>query len=75
MVEDIERDRQLESSRIILLEARDGKLTRRTEPLRIGSQEFRFKEKSVSGLPPFKKGILYDYLIRSSNEEQIRYID
>ncbi len=75
VVEDIERDRQLESSRIILLEARDGKLTRRTEPLRIGSQEFRFKEKSVSGLPPFKKGILYDYLIISSKEEVIRYID
>lgn len=70
-----DRDHQFESSSIIFLEAKDGKLTRRTEPLRIDGQEFTLKPKSASGLPPFPKGILYDYLIESAEEKSIKYID
>ena len=70
-----EHNRKFESSSVILLEAKNGQLTRRIKPLIIGDQEFRLKKKSASEILPFKKGILYDYLIVSSNEETIRYID
>jgi hypothetical protein len=50
-------------------------LTRRTEPLIIDGKEFPLKEKTATGLPPFEKGPLYDYLIKSPDEEPINYID
>jgi hypothetical protein len=62
------------STNVILLETKDGQLTRKTEPLIIGEREFPLKEKSASRLPPFDKGSLYDYLIRASDEESIKYL-
>ena len=32
-------------------------------------------EKTATGLPPFEKGPLYDYLIKSPDEERINYVD
>ncbi len=64
-----------ETSQVILLEIKDGRLTRRTEPLIIDGKEFPLKEKTATGLPPFEKGPLYDYLIKSPDEERINYID
>ena len=66
--------RVVESSDVIFLEVKDGQLTRRTEPLIIGDKEFPLKEKTASGLPPFEKGPLYDYLIKSPDEEPINYV-
>ena len=64
----------VESSKVILLEAKDGQLTRRTEPLIIRGQKVRLKEKSASGHLSFKKEPLYDYLIKSPDEEPVKYI-
>jgi hypothetical protein len=72
---DLDDQPTVESSEVILLEIKDGRLTRRTEPLIIGGKEFPLKEKTATGLPPFEKGPLYDYLIKSPDEERINYID
>ena len=64
----------IKSSNVIFLEVEDGQLTRRTKPLIIDGQEFPLKSKSASSLPPFEKGPLYDYLIRSPEEKPINYI-
>ncbi len=70
----IDSKRRVNSSNVILLETKNGKLTRRTEPLIIDGQQFRLKGKSASRLPPFQKGYLYDYLIQDFNEEPIDYL-
>jgi hypothetical protein len=70
-----QRSVEVESSKVILLEIKDGRLTRRTEPLIIDGKEFPLKGKTATGLPPFEKGPLYDYLIKSPDEERINYID
>lgn len=66
--------RQVDSSNVIFLETKSGQLTRRTEPLVIDGQQFRLKEKLVSGLPEFPKGLLYNYLIKESDEEPSDYL-
>jgi hypothetical protein len=63
----------VKSSTVIFLEPRDGKLTRRTEPLTIDGQGFPLKQVASSRDRPLQKGHLYPYLIRSSNEEPVRY--
>ncbi len=64
----------VKSSNVIFLEAHDGRLTRRTEPLIIDGQEFPLKQVASSRDQPLKKGHLYPYLIRSSNEQPVRYL-
>lgn len=64
----------VDSANVILIETKNGKLTRRTEPLIIDGQEFPLKPQSASELPPFEKGHLYDYLIRSPEEDPVDYI-
>lgn len=66
-----DKQRNVESSKVILLEIKDGRLTRRTEPLIIDGKEFPLKEKIATGLPSFEKGPLYDYLIKSPDEKPI----
>ena len=73
VVERPDRNRKFESSSVIFLEAKNGQLTRRDEPLIINGQGFPLKPKSASELPPFEKGHLYDYLIRSSSEDLVNY--
>ena len=48
-----DKQRNVESSKVILLEIKDGRLTRRTEPLIIDGKEFPLKEKIATGLPSF----------------------
>jgi len=69
-----ERGEKVESSNVILLEERDGELTRRTEPLRIAGREFPLKQPSSSGPADFEKGHMYSYLIRSHDEEPASYL-
>jgi hypothetical protein len=71
---DLDDQPTVESSEVILLEIKDGRLTRRTDPLIINGKEFPLKQKTATGLPPFEKGPLYDYLIKSPDEEPIDYI-
>jgi len=73
-VEPSDRERTLDLSNIILLEVNNGQLTRRTEPLTIDRQILPLKKMPASGPLPFEKGILYEYLIRMSNEERINYL-
>ncbi len=64
----------IQSSSVILLEVNNGHLTRRTETLEIAEQKFRFKEISALKLPVFKKGSLYNYLIKDDDENPINYV-
>lgn len=64
---------EIQSSKIIVLEAKNKQLIRRTEPLMVHGQEFSLKEQTASGLLPFKKGSLYNYLIKSPEEERVDY--
>jgi hypothetical protein len=66
---------KVESSNAIFLEIKNGKLTRKTDPLIIDGQVLPLKKESDSELPPLKKGSLYDYLIISSDEEPINYLN
>jgi hypothetical protein len=63
----------VESSNVIFLETANGKLTRRTDPLIIGGQEFPLK-KNIGSEQPIDKGHLYTYLIKSPNEQRIHYL-
>ena len=65
----------IESSNVILLEEKNGKLVRRVNPLIISNQEFSLKETSTSELPRFQKGPIYNYLIKSSDEDPINYLE
>jgi hypothetical protein len=64
----------VQSSNVILLETNSGRLTRRTDSLIIGGQEIPLKKNGTSENKPFKKGHLYHYLIRSSDEGPARYL-
>jgi hypothetical protein len=63
-----------ESKNIILLEARNKRLTRRSKPLVIDNKTFSLKEKTVMNVPSFEKGYLYKYIIRSLDEKPIQYL-
>ena len=66
---------KVESSNVIFLEANNGRLARRTEPLVIDGREFPLKEISTSKLPLLEKGHLYNnYLNRSPDEESVNYL-
>ncbi len=66
--------RSVKSSNVIFLETSNGKLTRRTEPLVLGGKVFKLKEQSTTGLPPFAKKSIFNYLIRQPNEPPISYL-
>ncbi|MFH0985334.1 MAG: hypothetical protein V1882_07335 [Candidatus Omnitrophota bacterium] len=67
-------DGMIHSTSAILLGSRNGRLTRRTEPLIINGHEFRLKEKPVMTSPPFPKGPLYRYLIKDLGEKPVDYL-
>jgi hypothetical protein len=69
-----EIQREVESANVILLETKNGRLTRRIEPLVIGSRKFSLKEQNVSGLPPFERKYLYDRLIQAPTEKPVDYL-
>ncbi len=73
IVEGVPR-RSVNSSNVIFLETSHGKLTRRTEPLVLGGKIFKLKEQSATGLPPFAKKSIYNYLVRQPNEPPISYL-
>ena len=52
----------VDSSKVILLEMKDGKLIRRNRPLIISEQEFKLKQSSTRKIPPLKKTRVYDFL-------------
>jgi hypothetical protein len=56
------------SERVILIEAGEGGLIRRTAPLVIAGVEFPLKGQTEAVLPTMEKGNLYDYLIRANAE-------
>ena len=64
-----------ESSDLILLEAKNGQLTRKAEPLIINGKEFPLKKKPATNPPLIKNTPIYDYLIKSPDEEPINYIN
>jgi hypothetical protein len=70
-----EGTRKFKSSDLILLEANNGKLTRRIEPLVIDGREFPLKIKPATSLPLLENAPMYDYLIQSPDEEPIDYIE
>ncbi|PSB59214.1 hypothetical protein [Chamaesiphon polymorphus] len=74
VISDDEINRELESTKVIFLETKSGKLTRRTEPLTIGDRQFELKQQTRSGLQPFDKKYLYNYLIQSPDERPIDYL-
>jgi hypothetical protein len=73
-ITEAETKREVESTNVILLETKNGRLTRRTAPLEIGGKQFKLKEQTRSGLPPFEKKYLYNYLIQSPGEKPIDYL-
>ena len=66
--------RTFASSELILVEAKNGQLTRRTDPLVIDGKEFPLKKKPATNPPLLKNAPIYDYLIKSPDEEPIDYI-
>jgi hypothetical protein len=69
-----ESPRLIDSHNIILLQEENGKLFRRTAPLKIGNQMFDFKPVSQSTLH-FEKGPLYSSLIKQDDELPINYFN
>jgi hypothetical protein len=67
--------RTFASSQLILLEANNGKLTRRIDPLVIDGRELPLKMKPATSLPLLENAPIYDYLIQSPDEEPIDYIN
>ncbi|WP_339383308.1 hypothetical protein [Oculatella sp. LEGE 06141] len=66
---------EVESSNLIVIEARNGQLSRRTEPLPGDGRTFPLKPPDLTIEPPsFEEGILYPYLIRAQGEQPIQYI-
>jgi hypothetical protein len=74
VISDDEMNREIESNSVIFLETKSGKLTRRTEALTIGDRQFKLKTQTRTGLPPFDKKYLYNYLIQSPNDRSIDYL-
>ena len=68
------KDLIVDSSNVILLDTNNGRMTRRTEPLSIGSQDFILKDILTSEPSLFEKGSLYDYLINPPDSEPISYL-
>ena len=68
-----EPPRLIDSHDVILLEERQGKLVRRSEPLTIGDRLFEFKPLSEPTVQSLEKGVLYDRLIQQDNEAAIDY--
>lgn len=62
-----------DSSNIILLASQDGKLNRRFS-ITIHDQVFPLKQKEISKSSTLKKGILYQYMIKSSDEGVTNYL-
>ena len=58
---------------IILLQQKNGKLSRRSEPLTISDRLYEFKPVSDSTVQSFEKGILYDKLIKQHDENSVNY--
>ncbi|MBW4576444.1 MAG: hypothetical protein KME08_14300 [Aphanothece sp. CMT-3BRIN-NPC111] len=58
---------QINSSNVILLKSKHGKLVRITQPLIISDKIFQLKQKSISEIPSFPKGYFYEYLIKPSD--------
>jgi len=69
-----DRQRQFDFDNIIFLEPKNGQLIRRTDPLIIDNIEVTFKPQSTSVTPSFKPGFLYNYLIKSTDAQQINYL-
>lgn len=69
-----ETKREVASTNVIFLETSNGQLTRRTKPLVIGNRQFELKQQTRSGLPPFERKYLYNYLIQQPNEQPIDYL-
>ncbi|MDJ0582862.1 hypothetical protein [Crocosphaera sp.] len=65
----------IDSSDVILLENENGKLVRRVDPLVISNQEFSLKNPKMSKLPQLSKGTVYRYLINSTKENSINYLN
>ena len=60
--------RTVNSSDVIFVETSMGRLSRRTEPLMIGGEDFILQESLVEGPPLFEEGVLFDYLIQMPAE-------
>jgi len=56
------------SEQVILIEAGEGELIRRTTPLVIAGVEFPLKGQTEAVLPSMERGNLYDYLIRANGD-------
>jgi hypothetical protein len=73
IIED-EVNREVESTNVILLETKHGKLTRRQEPLIIAGRKFNLKELPLSVQPILEKKYFYDLLIQNHSEKPINYL-
>jgi len=62
------------SSNAILLETKNGRLTRRTDPLILNGKAFLLKKNNSSDLPQLEKRFAYSYLIRKSDEPPVNYL-
>ena len=62
------------SSNAILLETKNGRLTRRAEPLILNGKAFLLKKNNSSDLPRLEKRLAYDYLIRKSDGPPADYL-
>jgi hypothetical protein len=69
-----ELDRHLQTSEIILLQEKNGKLIRQTDPIIVGEKKFYFKPISKTTLDIFKKGFLYKDIINPSIRKSIDYL-
>lgn len=66
--------RQVKTSEIILLQEKEGKLVRTTNPIVAGAKKFSFKPLANSTLDSFEKGYLYDYLIAPDAQKSVNYL-
>lgn len=71
---DDEIKREVDSSNVILLETKNGELTRRIAPLTIANRTIKFKVLSQSKSPQFKKTDLYNLLIKNPTEQSVDYL-
>jgi hypothetical protein len=69
-----ETKREVASTNVILLETKNGKLTRRTEPLVFGGRQFQLKQRPTIELPALEQKYFYNYLIQSPDEKPIDYL-
>jgi len=69
-----EPTRSLDTNQVILLQQKDGRIVRQTDPITIGNRQFQFKPRTEPTVQSFSKGLLYDYLIQSSQDSSSKYI-